>query len=117
MGQPTRDLWVQPKYFELINNNKKTLEVRPAWPNLQDIQVGTLLRFNGDPQCERYVARVARYKTLYDIASYEDLSKVDPEKFVEELLWEGKRLFKPELHTFSGYLVFELSETMPKPEV
>ena len=41
-----KNLWVKKKFFDLIVEGKKTLEVRVLYPSLRSIQKGDLISLN-----------------------------------------------------------------------
>lgn len=102
-----RIMRIYREYFDMIKNNSKTIEIRVAYPSMQSIVAGTIIRFNNDPNCERRVKRVARYKTFREVMEKEDPKKINPAKSVEQQLADIRRIFPPRKEQF-GVLVFEL---------
>jgi ASC-1-like (ASCH) protein len=95
------------EYFDMIKDNSKTIEIRVAYPSMQSITAGTIIRFNNDPNCERRVKRVVRYKTFREVMEKEDPSKINPKKSAEQQLADIWRIFSPNKEKL-GVLVFEL---------
>jgi ASC-1-like (ASCH) protein len=69
--------------------------------------VGTIIRFNDDPNCDRRVKRVARYRSFDEMMSKEDPTKINPRRTASEQLSDIKRIYPPHKERL-GVVVFEL---------
>jgi ASC-1-like (ASCH) protein len=84
-------LWVKRIYLELYRAHQKTLELRLGYPSFRLIGVGTTLRLNNQPDCERLVIRIGEYATAGELAESEDLSRIDPTISSLDLLRELRK--------------------------
>jgi ASC-1-like (ASCH) protein len=103
-----RGMAIYRKYFDLIANGQKTIEVRVAYSSMKRIQPGQLIRFvcQDDAALTR-VIRVAEYKSFDDLLDHEDNSKINPNAARDEQLREMRRIFPPNKESL-GVLAIEV---------
>jgi ASC-1-like (ASCH) protein len=104
-----RIMRIYKEYFDLIKSGVKTVEVRVAYSSMASIAVGTIIRFNDDPTCERRVTRVARYKSFAEMMQREDPKKINPKQSAEQQLINIRKIFPPDKEQM-GVLAFELEK-------
>lgn len=107
MIKRVRNIRIYQRYFEMIKNGSKTIEIRVGYPSMRSIKPGTILRFNDDPSCERMVKRVSEYKTFEEMLKSEQYTKINPNASAEAQLAELKKIFPSDKEKM-GVLVFEL---------
>lgn len=98
---------VKKEYFDYIKSNRKTLEIRVAYPSMQKIGVGTIITWNDDQQCRRKVVRVAQYPNFSIMMEQENHTKMDPEKTENQFLRVLRAIY-PKNKELLGVLVFEM---------
>jgi ASC-1-like (ASCH) protein len=87
-------LWIRPKYLEAILADRKTVEVRVAYPNILRLEVGDGLLLN---ELHRYrIVRIDRYPDFAALLAAEDPAAIAPDLPVEEVLGVLRNLYPPE---------------------
>ncbi|NCU42208.1 MAG: ASCH domain-containing protein [Candidatus Moranbacteria bacterium] len=98
---------IYERFYRLIENGSKTIEVRVAYLGMQSIKVGTIIRFvSGRSSCDRRVIRVARYNSFAEMMRQEDPKKINPHQSAEDQLCEIRKIF-PSNKEKIGVLAFE----------
>lgn len=98
---------IYKKYFDMIKDGSKTIEVRVAYPNMKSIRAGTVIWFNDDPNCKRRVKRVATYTSFREMMKSEDPKKINPNDSAEQQLSDIGKIYPPHKEKL-GVLAFEL---------
>ena len=105
--QNVRMMRIYAQYYRLIADGSKTIEVRVAYPGMQSIKPGTVIRFvSGQSSCDRRVTRVASYASFAEMMRREDPKKINPNQSAEDQLREIREIFPPDKERI-GVLVFE----------
>lgn len=105
----TRIMRIYKQYFNMIKDGSKSVEIRVAYPSMKSIVVGTIIRFNDDPNCIRRVKRVAFYKSFNEMMSKENPTKLNPHRTAEEQLSDIRKIFSSEKEKL-GIIAFELEK-------
>jgi len=100
-----KNLWVKKKFFDLIVEGKKTLEVRVLYPSLRSIQKGDLISLNKKAIIR--VKDIRLYPNFETMLQYEDASKILPGSNREEVLRCLQSLYSPQKERL-GVFVFEI---------
>lgn len=98
---------IYKKYFDMIKDGSKTIEVRVAYPSMKKIRVGDVIWFNDDPNCKRRVKRVASYVSFREMMKSEDPKKINPNDSAEQQLSDIGKIYPPHKEKL-GVLTFEL---------
>ncbi len=103
-----RAISIYRKYYDMIADGTKTIEVRVGYSSMKRIKPGTLLEF----QCQRdacltRVIAVREYKSFDEMMSVEDHVKINPHAGKEEQLKEIRKIFQPEKEKL-GVLAIEI---------
>lgn len=98
---------IYKKYFDMIKDGSKTIEVRVAYPSMKSIRVGTIIWFNDDPNCKRRVKRVGSYASFHEMMKSEDPKKINPHDSAEQQLSDIGKIYPPHKEKL-GVLIFEL---------
>lgn len=98
-------LWVREPYLQQILSGRKTLEVRVAYSNIARLQVGDILRLNGEHPFR--IRRVGRYATFEEMLRYEDPRAIAPDTPPAELLPAIRAIYPPEKEAL-GVVVLEV---------
>ncbi len=110
----THRMWVYHRYFEMIKNRQKTIEVRFAYPNMKKVRVSDHLIYNDDPEnATCLVKRVAEHRTFHQILAVEDASKIDPSISEGVMFDEASKIFPTEKVTQFGLIIFEFEKLSP----
>ncbi len=94
-----RDLKVRPlriyrKYYQLIANGEKTIEVRVGYSSMRSIKAGQYLKFVcQDDECLTKVKRVVEYTSFDELFQKEDYKKINPHLGIQEQLNEIRKIF------------------------
>ncbi len=105
----TRVMRIYKQYFDMIKDGSKTVEIRVAYPSMKSIAVGTIIRFNDDPNCARRVKRVANYKSFAEMMSKEDPKTLNPYRTADEQLADIRKIFPSDKERL-GVIAFELEK-------
>jgi len=103
----TRTMRIYKKYFDMIKNGVKTVEIRVAYPSMAKIQKGDVIKFNGDPNCACEVLRVSKYSSFAEMMQNENPKAINPYEDAETQLRAIRKIFPPRAERL-GVLVFEL---------
>ncbi len=89
-----RPLRIYRKYYDLIDNGSKTIEVRVGYSSMRNILAGQLLKFVcQDDECLTIVKRVIHYKSFDELFENEDFKKINPNLDIKEQLKEIRKIF------------------------
>jgi ASC-1-like (ASCH) protein len=96
------------RYFDLVANGSKTIEVRVQYPNLRRLKAGDYIRFIcGRDDALTRVRRVSRYTSFEQLLDTEGLGKVNPASPREQQLANIRRIYGPEKEAL-GVLAIEI---------
>lgn len=102
-----RSLRIYQRFFIMIQDGRKTVEVRVAYPSMKRIKVGDTVRFIGrSSNCDRLVTRVVLYRDFSEMMAAEDPVKINPEKSASDQLEEIRGIFPPNKERL-GVIAFE----------
>jgi ASC-1-like (ASCH) protein len=74
-----RDLPIYKRYYDLIADGSKTIEVRVAYPSMLSIRAGDQIRFTCcDEHTLTRVKRVTRYGSFDEMLDHERVEAVNP---------------------------------------
>jgi ASC-1-like (ASCH) protein len=74
-----REMPIYKRYFDLIADGKKTVEVQVAYPSNKRLAAGQLLKFTcRGLECLTRITRVARYSSFAEMFDHENVHDVDP---------------------------------------
>ena len=107
-GVRAREMNLYRRYFDLVANGSKTIEVRVQYPNLCDLAAGDYIRFVccRDDVLTR-VKRVARYRSFEEMLDAEGAEKVNPTSPRDQQLADIRRIYGPEKEAL-GVLAIEI---------
>ncbi|MCD0448548.1 ASCH domain-containing protein [Actinocorallia sp. API 0066] len=109
-----REMNLYRRYFDLVANGSKTIEVRVQYPNLRNLAAGDHIRFVcGRDDALTRVKRVTRYRTFEEMLDTEGPSRVNPTSPREQQLANIRRIYGPEKEAL-GVLAIEI-ELLDKP--
>ena len=105
-----RDMPIYKRYYDLIANGSKTIEVRVAYTSMQRIKPGDHIRFTcrGESTLTR-VLRVARYTSFDDMFDHEAADAINPTVGRDEQLQAIRGIFPPEKEAL-GCLAIEIEK-------
>lgn len=96
------------RYFNLVADGRKTVEVRVQYPNLRKLAAGDHIRFIcGRDECLTRVKRVARYDTFDQLLTAEGPARVNPDSPRDQQLANIRRIYGPEKEAL-GALAIEI---------
>lgn len=98
---------IKRRYYNLINNGIKTLEVRVGYPDIKKVQKGDTITFKDYSNIKFEVVRVTRYEDFPDMLDSEDSSKAIPGVTKYKALDMYQEIY-PEEKESLGVYVFEL---------
>jgi ASC-1-like (ASCH) protein len=85
------------RYFDLVADGSKTIEVRVQYPNLGNLKAGDHIRFVcGRDDALTRVKRVARYASLEEMLDAEGPENVNPTSSRNQQLANIRRIYGPE---------------------
>jgi ASC-1-like (ASCH) protein len=106
-----RPLGIYRKYYDLIANGSKTIEVRVAYSSMRSIVGGQLLKFVcQDDECLTTVKRVVEYKSFDELFEKEDYTKINPNLTIDEQLKEIRKIFPKDKERL-GVIAIEVLKT------
>ena len=109
-----REMNLYRRYFDLVANGTKTIEVRVQYPNLRALAAGDHIRFVcGRDEALTRVTRVARYSSFEDMLDTEGPENVNPTSPRNQQLANIRRIYGPEKEAL-GVLAIEI-ELIPTP--
>jgi ASC-1-like (ASCH) protein len=92
-----REMNLYRRYFDLVADGRKTIEVRVLYPNLRTLAPGDYIRFVcGRDECLTRVTRVARYRSFEQMLDAEGPAKVNPDSPPDQQLANIRRIYGPE---------------------
>lgn len=107
-GVRAREMNLYRRYFDLVANGSKTIEVRVRYPNLRKLKVGEYIRFVcGRDDALTRVKRVARYASFEELLDTESPEKVNPASPRDQQLANIRRIYGPEKEAL-GVLAIEI---------
>ncbi|GAA0982143.1 hypothetical protein GCM10009555_051540 [Acrocarpospora macrocephala] len=103
-----REMNLYRRYFDLVANGTKTIEVRVQYPNLRNLAVGNHIRFVcGRDDALTRVKRVARYTSFEEMLDAEGPQRVDPTSPRDLQLTNIRHIYGPEKEAL-GVLAIEI---------
>jgi ASC-1-like (ASCH) protein len=113
-GIRAREMNLYRRYFDLVANGTKTVEVRVEYPSLRSLKAGDYIRFIcGRDDALTRVARVARYETFEQLLDTEGPETVNPASPRDQQLANIRRIYGPEKEAL-GVLAIQI-ELVTKP--
>ncbi len=102
-------IYVKRQFFEMIQANTKTLEVRVGFPIFQNINVGDPITFSSGSgeTVDVEITGIRNYRSLEELVGAEDTNKIAPGIPAGMLLAEARRFLKAADIAQHGLLVFE----------
>ena len=104
-----RVMRIYKRFFIMLKEGTKTIEIRVAYPGMKKIKAGVVIRFNNDYSCRMLVIRVAKYENFDDMFQNEDAGKINPYQSVKEQLREIRQIF-PTNKEKIGVIAFEMKK-------
>ncbi|MDX3099513.1 ASCH domain-containing protein [Nonomuraea angiospora] len=103
-----REMNLYRRYFDLVANGSKTIEVRVQYPNLRNLKAGDHIRFVcGYDDALTRVKRVTRYTSFEEMLDTEGPEKVNPTSPLDQQLADIRRIYGPEKEAL-GVLAIEI---------
>jgi ASC-1-like (ASCH) protein len=103
-----REMNLYRRYFDLVADGRKTIEVRVRYPNLRTLAPGDHIRFVcGRDECLTRVKRVALYGSFEQMLDAEGPENVNPDSPREQQLANIRRIYGPEKEAL-GVLAIEI---------
>jgi ASC-1-like (ASCH) protein len=110
---PARDLPIYKRYYDLIANGTKTVEVRVAYPSMLRIRAGDQIRFTcADETTLTRVKRVTRYASFDEMLDHERVEAINPTASRAEQLKAIREIY-PAQKDALGVLAIEVERTTP----
>ncbi|MFE0155832.1 ASCH domain-containing protein [Nonomuraea sp. NPDC059007] len=107
-GVRAREMNLYRRYFDLVADGSKTVEVRVQYPNLRTLKAGDHIRFVcGRDDALTRVIRVARYTSFEEMLDAEGPEQVNPTSPREQQLADIRRIYGPEKEAL-GVLAIEI---------
>jgi len=107
---PVRTIRIYRKYFKLIKEGVKTIEIRVGYSSMKKIKAGQFLKFIcQDDKCLTKVNRITEYASFRELLDSEDTNKINPHISYEEQLNELSNIF-PSNKEALGVLCIELQK-------
>ncbi len=105
-----RTLRIFRKYYQLIANGEKTIEVRVGYSSMKNISTGQYLKFVcQDDECLTVVKRVQEYSSFDELFKNEDCKKINPHLSIEEQTSEIRKIFPNEKEKL-GVIAIEIEK-------
>lgn len=95
------------EFFNMLQNDTKTLEVRVLYHFMLNIKVGTIFRFNDDASCRFKIIAIRTYSSFEELLNREDIAKIDSTRNYEQQLENLRKIYPPEKERI-GPVVYEL---------
>ncbi|MEO3862663.1 ASCH domain-containing protein [Acrocarpospora sp. B8E8] len=112
-GLRAREMNLYRRYFDLVADGSKTIEVRVQYPNLRRLAAGDYIRFVcGRDDALTRVKRVARYGSFEELLDTEGPKKVNPASPRDQQLANIRRIYGPEKEAL-GVLAIEIELVTP----
>lgn len=90
----TKTLWIRDEYLRLILAERKTIEVRVGYSNIQRLQVGDRLLLND--QHPFVIRRIGHYASFQELLAHEDAVSIAPDVPPGGLLEKLRAIYPPE---------------------
>lgn len=104
-----REMNLYRRYFDLVANGTKTIEVRVKYPNLRTLKAGDHIRFVcGRDDCLTRVIRVTEYPSFDAMLDGEGPEKVNPTSPRDQQLANIRRIYGPEKEAL-GVLAIQIA--------
>lgn len=115
-GIRAREMNLYRRYFDLVANGTKTVEVRVEYPSLRSLKAGDYIRFIcGRDDALTQVTRVTRYETFEQLLDAEGPERVNPASPRDQQLANIRRIYGPEKEAL-GVLAIQIElVTEPAP--
>ncbi|GAA5076770.1 ASC-1-like (ASCH) protein [Thermocatellispora tengchongensis] len=112
-GVRAREMNLYRRYFDLVADGRKTIEVRVQYPNLRNLKTGDHIRFVcGRDDALTRVKRVSRYASFEEMLDAEGPANVNPDSPREQQLANIRRIYGPEKEAL-GVLAIEIELLQP----
>ncbi|MEV8100149.1 ASCH domain-containing protein [Kitasatospora sp. NPDC085879] len=109
-AQDARDMPIYKRYYDLIANGTKTIEVRVAYTSMLRIKPGDQIRFTCRNEATlTRVKRVSRYHDFDDMFDHENPAAINPTATPTEQLRAIREIFPPEKEAL-GCLAIEIEK-------
>ncbi len=109
-----RDMPIYKRYYDLIANGTKTIEVRVAYSSMLRIKPGDQIRFTcRDENTLTRVKRVTRYESFDEMFDHERAEAINPTAGRAEQLKAIREIFPPEKEAL-GVLAIEVEKVSPR---
>jgi ASC-1-like (ASCH) protein len=107
-GVRAREMNLYRRYFGLVADGSKIIEVRVQYPNLRRLKAGDYIRFIcGRDDALTRVKRVSRYSSFEQLLDTEGPEKVNPASPRDQQLANIRRIYGPEKEAL-GVLAIEI---------
>jgi ASC-1-like (ASCH) protein len=107
-GVRAREMNLYRRYFDMVADGTKTIEVRVQYPNLRRLKTGDYIRFIcGRDDALTRIRRVARYSSFDEMLDTEEPEKVNPASPRDQQLANIRRIYGPEKEAL-GVLAIEI---------
>jgi len=108
----TTVIYVSREFFDMIKSGTKTLELRVAFPSFAKLTPGNRVNFSSGSgeQIEVRILAIRNYKTIDDVKTSEDLSRLAPGMTERQLTSAAKRIFKESDIQKHGLLMIEFAK-------
>ena len=107
-GVRAREMNLYRRYFDLVADSSKTIEVCVQYPNLRNLKAGDYIRFVcGRDDALTRVKRVARYASFEEMLDTEGPERVNPTSPRNQQLATIRRIYGPEKEAL-GVLAIEI---------
>ncbi|WP_246267125.1 ASCH domain-containing protein [Nonomuraea typhae] len=111
-----REMNLYRRYFDLVADGSKTIEVRVRYPHLRNLKAGDHIRFVcGRDDALTRVKRVSRYDSFEDMLDAEGPERVNPASPRDQQLANIRRIYGPEKEAL-GVLAIEIELIDPPAE-
>jgi len=95
------------EFFDMLQADVKTLEVRVLYHFMANIKVGTIFRFNNDKNCRFKVTAIRVYGNFEELLKNEDIKKIDPTRNFQQQLKSLRKIYPPEKEKI-GPVIYEI---------
>lgn len=114
-GVRAREMNLYRRYFELVAEGRKSVEVRVQYPSLRGLKAGDHIRFVcGRDDVLTRVVRVSRYSSFEEMLDAEGPERVNPASSRAQQLANIRRIYGPEKEAL-GVLAIEIELLEPVP--
>jgi ASC-1-like (ASCH) protein len=110
MASRARDMPIYKRYYDLIANGTKTIEVRVAYTSMLRIKAGDQIRFTcRNENTLTRVKRVTRYNSFDEMFDHERAEAINPTAGRAEQLQAVREIFPSEKESL-GVLAIEIEK-------